>query len=339
MAISPPNMEIAQLSEEEVLARRRAVSIKLFGTFELLEAILFELPTRELLNAQKINKQVKATIEASTKLQQALFLRSIPGNHIPFSTTQQYHAIKNPLLKPIITALREIEEPFGQVNVIDRLFGEDGYESDEVRYSCTNLHPSWKVRHASWLNMFPTQPPMESFLYVHTINDHEEPDPGFEDEDDYDSEGPETIEHARCSNLKLTISEMILGLHVLTKKIWKPGVVTSMNESEPFHGAEKLESNHQLHDLIGLRAQGKVLRDVPLRSPQGVICDEDWVEFDSDYESDDEYGQLLTSGRRLSGSQDMVEDEDEDEDGEWETEAEYGDGESEYQSEFDDDDD
>lgn len=270
---------------------------RLCDVTELLEAILYELPTRDLLFAQKVNKQWKAVIEGSIKLQHALFYIPLPGDDIPFSTRRQYHAVKSPLLKPILDALLNVEQPHGRLNLMRLLFNKDSY---------CHIHPSWTYEHASWRDMFSTQPPMESPIYVHTINDHEE-DPEYEDSDsEYGGEGPETIRHARCSANKLTISELVLGLHVLGEKIWEPSAFTSMNESEPFRGAEDLHSNQQLQEIMRLRASGEIVRAVPgkKRGSRGHVSDSDWKFYDSDYESDDEMGHFLATGERLTEDED-----------------------------------
>jgi hypothetical protein len=51
---------------------------KVFGVFELLEAILLNLPIKDLLFAQKISKNFNQVIKSSTPLQKALFFQ--PGN-------------------------------------------------------------------------------------------------------------------------------------------------------------------------------------------------------------------------------------------------------------------
>lgn len=262
---------------------------------ELLEAILYELPTREL---SKVNKQCKAVIEGSPKLQQALFYHPLPGSYSPFSTTKQYYAVKNPLLKPILDALSNAGEEGSALDLIDQLFHEN------------ELHKSWTYEYASWLDMFPTQPPMESPLYVDFTNDHYED----HDQDLYDVYGianPETTAYARCSASKLTMSELILGLHVLAKKIWEPGALTSINESESFRVAEELHSNRQLLEITRLRANGEVVRSVPLggQGSPGYVSDADWRSYDSDYELDGEMGHFLATGERLSGPEGEEHDE------------------------------
>lgn len=48
-----------------------------FSTAELLESILHELPTKDLLLAQAVSKHWKATIDNSPKLQRALFFKPV----------------------------------------------------------------------------------------------------------------------------------------------------------------------------------------------------------------------------------------------------------------------
>ena len=54
---------------------------------ELLECVLLNLPTQDLLFAQQVSKQWHMTIASSRKLQQALFFEPIPGGplycHLP----------------------------------------------------------------------------------------------------------------------------------------------------------------------------------------------------------------------------------------------------------------
>ncbi|KAK4977183.1 hypothetical protein LTR42_003231 [Elasticomyces elasticus] len=54
------------------------------GTFELLECVLLQVDIRTLLLSQRVSRTFKATINHSTKLQQALFLK-------PLSDGDLYH--------------------------------------------------------------------------------------------------------------------------------------------------------------------------------------------------------------------------------------------------------
>ena len=51
-----------------------AAAAQVFAVPELLEAILLNLETRELLFSQRINHRVKSVLEGSLKLKQKLFL-------------------------------------------------------------------------------------------------------------------------------------------------------------------------------------------------------------------------------------------------------------------------
>jgi hypothetical protein len=74
----------------------------IFGVPELMEAILLELPMKDVLLSRRVNKQFKATIEGSVELQQALFFvpscqRSTQDTK---STTATDHYLSEPLVRP-----------------------------------------------------------------------------------------------------------------------------------------------------------------------------------------------------------------------------------------------
>jgi len=50
-----------------------------FGTPEILEQILLELPIKDILLVQRVNKTFHATVTDSPRLQQAVFLKPVPG--------------------------------------------------------------------------------------------------------------------------------------------------------------------------------------------------------------------------------------------------------------------
>lgn len=66
-----------------------------FNIPELLEAILFELPALDLPISQAVNKQFKATVERSVKIQRKLFFKT------PLSATHGAATV-NPLLLRIL---------------------------------------------------------------------------------------------------------------------------------------------------------------------------------------------------------------------------------------------
>ena len=59
-----------------------------FETTELLESILFQLPTRDLLLGQRVSKRWQAVIGISRKLQRALFLEPVKGEPLIFEEEQ-----------------------------------------------------------------------------------------------------------------------------------------------------------------------------------------------------------------------------------------------------------
>ena len=69
----------------EVSAHRtRLAREKALQTPELLEHILFQLPTKDLLLAQRVCKFWQANIKASKKIQQALFFRPADGGPVEY---------------------------------------------------------------------------------------------------------------------------------------------------------------------------------------------------------------------------------------------------------------
>ena len=57
-----------------------ATCTKVIDSFTILENILIQLPTEDILLAQRVNKAFKATVELSINLQQALFLAPKPAS-------------------------------------------------------------------------------------------------------------------------------------------------------------------------------------------------------------------------------------------------------------------
>jgi hypothetical protein len=120
--------------------------------------------------------------------------------------------------------------------------------------------------------MYPTQPPMESFVYVDCIFDDEE------------GEGPEEFKKSRCPPHYLKMVWMIKKLHKLVANLWEPGAFVSLNESEPFGSALDLETNRQLTDLMHAIAKSEPSNEHPERSVFEIVSDRDWIEYDTDSE-------------------------------------------------------
>ena len=116
-------------------------SAQVFDTTELLEMILYKLPVKDLLFAQRVAKQWKAAIDNSVKLQQALFFRPVPVGPSPFVKVPNFATIDehkkfrkqmrgqrgncmlNPLLKDVCINIRRCHEERGLLkeSIIERL--------------------------------------------------------------------------------------------------------------------------------------------------------------------------------------------------------------------------
>lgn len=127
-----------------------AASARALGTTELLEAILFNLNTKQLLFAQKVSKHWKALIEGSTRLQQALFFRALPGNlHTKKEAYSKYATI---LANPLLANLQWAMTSWESLSV-----------ALPVQFSRFNPQttPARIRKEASWRKMLATQPAVE----------------------------------------------------------------------------------------------------------------------------------------------------------------------------------
>lgn len=148
----------------EYKADEQLVSAKVFDTYELLEMILYELSTKDLLLSQRVSKLWKAVVDSSAKLQQALFFQPIPGGPLgPGSSgLSEFRALKNPLLTRIFQNF-------------DR-FGSEGFQSDNIEGSLgppdlwgPGPRPEeivWRGESASWRRMQPCQPPIRNCFFA-----------------------------------------------------------------------------------------------------------------------------------------------------------------------------
>jgi hypothetical protein len=160
-----------------------------FATTELLEAILFLLPPRDILLSQQVSKRFRTVIKQSRKLKCALFLEPIrdsplflirSGKYRPRERTRrlltvqpesvqqqrgpaygyaghagklrQIKVFSNPLLKPLIDMLEKIDQRT-QAQINKTSIGQHGINSDYWR-----LGEAWLRSNASWRRMFFTQP-------------------------------------------------------------------------------------------------------------------------------------------------------------------------------------
>lgn len=121
-----------------------------FGTAELLEAILLELPIKDLLmNAQRVSTTFNTTIQASTRLQQALFFKPLPG---PPLNLERFNSSR----------LREIPSENVYHTVIENPF-YDGLSQYKPLLKSRRFKPlltALQRQEASWRRMLVTQPPI-----------------------------------------------------------------------------------------------------------------------------------------------------------------------------------
>lgn len=134
---------------------------KVFAIPELLEAILLELPTRDLLLAQAVNVGFRDTIKSSIEIRRALFYEQTPA-----STSD---AQAKPRINPLINRMYN----FGKrgVSLHNHLqqcrYMDIGDRGEIFREACYHLHaplrsfPPKMTAHSpgSWRDMFMTHPP------------------------------------------------------------------------------------------------------------------------------------------------------------------------------------
>lgn len=117
--ISPDNSIHAEAEAKAKAENTKALVAQVFGTVELLEKILSELPIRYLLLVQRVSKYWQQVIDGSTKLQQALFFEPIPFG--PVSTMSSLNLLRNPLLSKIIREFQALEE-YGYIYLEGRIY-------------------------------------------------------------------------------------------------------------------------------------------------------------------------------------------------------------------------
>lgn len=158
-----------EAAEAQVAAARRSPVAVVFGTYELLEAIVYELPIRDVLLAQRVDRQFKAVITDSTKLQQALFFKPIPGGPIEAETSHcsSYRVYYNPLLRKLVHQMCMYSSE-GYVNSKGLEVALLGGRFIQGR----PLHRSWSAPDASWRRMLHSQPPIRNYFYLMIVDHH-----------------------------------------------------------------------------------------------------------------------------------------------------------------------
>ena len=138
-------------SQDEPSAAQRT-----FNIVELRELILKSLPPKELLLAQRVSKDWKATINTSRKLQERLFFRpsstrllshdGAPASKwLDIATQEEVEPSWNPLLVPIYNSLRRSEKATFYKRLPDQ---------------------TWDRPEASWRRMLRSQPPTKGIVYI-----------------------------------------------------------------------------------------------------------------------------------------------------------------------------
>lgn len=144
----------------------------IFGTPELLEMLLLNLPIKDLLvNAQRVCKKWNSTIRDSPKLQQALFFSPLPGKSVRF-------------LKHTASGIRFWAEHETNPNIYTVL--QNPFQDHLALVWKPSLNTTEKkVRtindaNASWRRMLVCQPPIEAISY-HSLDIHNETGLRFSD--------------------------------------------------------------------------------------------------------------------------------------------------------------
>lgn len=131
---------------------------RVFAIPELLEAILLNLPPRELLVVQQVSKQFQATINDSPKLQQALFFRPAPLRD-PGSWTA------NPLLRDLFTPFFFIFEDTELNRIANGVVLMDWFTDEYLGHPRPRRNAMLRPN-ASWRRMLFIQPPPQRLSVV-----------------------------------------------------------------------------------------------------------------------------------------------------------------------------
>jgi hypothetical protein len=127
---------------------------RLIGIPELFEAVLLQLPVRDLLIVQRVSRTFKAVIDASPMIQEALFFRARPassdGRVIDF----------NPLLGEAFPC-------WFALHVKTARRAQEVSHLKEVEQDMpSDLIKARRRKEASWRRMFPAQPPPQTFEII-----------------------------------------------------------------------------------------------------------------------------------------------------------------------------
>ena len=134
------------MSQPKSIRMSRSVTSTLLSTIEIMESVLFALPMRDLLLAQRVCKQWQQLITQSPQLQRKLFLRPSPSSEAEPEFNDLLMEVFPPLFRFDAFENRFQLARFSDLKKL--LWFQDEARRDSV------LNPI-----ASWRYMFPVQPP------------------------------------------------------------------------------------------------------------------------------------------------------------------------------------
>lgn len=152
----------AELNRSLAAVQKTAVS-QVFGVAELLEAILVELPMRDLLLSQRVSKTFQLTIKGSTKLQRKLFF-------VPMDPAQRRNDVMPDILivNPLVAEYKRTA-----LDLVPWVVFKENFINSLVLYQHDSRHleGSWRqtfliqspLMHLVWL-----QWPTHDFNYIST---------------------------------------------------------------------------------------------------------------------------------------------------------------------------
>lgn len=140
-------------------------ALKVFGTTELLEQILLELPLRSLFPMMRVSSVWKATINGSVKIQRALFLQPCIRGIDPedFSFPEE----ANNDLSPVISDLHEhilasAENGSHTLNPLARVIFHHKYRDNFEYHHFESVFNNNTTTASSWRTMLVIQPPVKT---------------------------------------------------------------------------------------------------------------------------------------------------------------------------------
>ena len=253
-----------------------AAAKKVLSTTELLEAILIELPTRDLLLAQQVSKQWQSVVVRSVQLQKALFFKAVPGGTIFSWDIKEYgKVLKNPLLEPLFCLLNSVKAKSFQ-STTKELFNLPGY-----------VHSSWNEPNASWRSMLPTQPATIDLFNVYSVINYHQSKTGHFSRD------------------TVRMGEIIDKIDKTMEDFWEPGAVTTISANN-LKDYKTLQNNHELEALsqstnstaapVKPSSTEEASESLEDAGSAGESGDDEDTDTDDDYESDESEADLSWTG-------------------------------------------